>query len=524
MRKLVVVAAVAVTVLLGSPVAVSAAPQVLRAGDLSVAPGGAPKTTLVLFSAGRTLPDFAFVVDLRPADGIVEVTAPDPERDVTCTATATTLTCAGLRPANTAGVHLRVVARPGAAVGAVAALPVRLTDAGRTIAADTLHVTVAEGVDLAAVPIGALGDQRVGDTLTVPLGVRNVGATPVTGVVALINKGPVLHPPQYRNCWYGVYDEGSMACEFDVTLAPGSEYGTTLDLRLSTQVWAPSEHSGSVTWLTRHDWSEWRSTFARPGTRGTGGALTLREVVARQALPQTDVDPDDNYTLMAFRVGGVNRANFTAYGDSVTGTVGRTVRVRVGLRNNGPARLDSPYTSGYSRLINAIRFPAGVTVVAVPPGCRLVLDNDPSPIPPGARPADGEYTCWRSQVYLPGVRQNFDFTVRLDRALDRATGEVYTRLENWEPPDSDGDDDPSDDVRPIVITARVATAGPGGDSGGGTGGGASLPITGDSTGPVALAGLLLVLLGGVLTASASFRRTKTAIGSFRRGGVPDNGG
>jgi hypothetical protein len=380
------------------------------------------------------------------------------------------------------------------------------------VASGSWHFTVADRVNLSAGPDPGSVDGKIGDTVPLALAVANVGARPATGAVVLVSKDEVLRPTKrYRNCWYGVYSAGSVACEFDETLAPGETYrpAEPFAVHLGTDVWSPSSRFANIWWMTPHDWTEIQKVFHAgglpTGRRGDGGTLGLKLApgAARPATPpQTDPDTGDNLVTLGLQLAGLNRANFSAVGDTATGTVGSTVKIQIGLRNHGPAVLLDDRGFRYANLIFAVRMSAGTTVVKVPSECRRVRNNDPTPIPPGARPADGEYTCGRAGAFPPDTSRSWEFTLRLDKPEQRAKGEVFTQLKSSFD-NSTADPDPSDDVAPIIITAKAKpAAGTGNSAGAGAGGGGSLPITGGDSGPIALAGLLLIVAGAATRVAA----------------------
>ncbi|MCO8271104.1 hypothetical protein M1L60_10915 [Actinoplanes sp. TRM 88003] len=215
---------------------------------------------------------------------------------------------------------------------------------------------------------------------------------------------------------------------------------------------------------------------------------------------QTETDRSDNSDNWSLTVTGVNQANFTALGATGRAAVGKTVTVRVGVRNNGPARIEGWGSPQGSYLIVTVVPPTGTTVVNDSPFCGPFPTIIPDPIPPfpgDGHPDDGKYYCYTPAAegvpYAPGRTVLFDFVLRVDQP---GTLRGSIKITRGGPPPA-GDPDPSDDIAPIVINAATAT--PGGGEGGG------LPITGTNSTAIALIGLALVIAGAAARVIATRR-------------------
>jgi len=422
----------------------------LRVDKVSLVPGAATKffRASVQTPPADPPPDFTVVFDVAAANRIAVIAAPD-----VCRTTATTITCPDSE-SEFYDTPFEASARPGAAIGATASVPVRVVSGGRTVARSVGRVTIAEAVDLAAVD--AQDDLAIatGATAGIAAGVRNAGDRPVTGIVLRFATVRGFAVAAYRNCL--LVDHG-VACQFDDTLPPGAELhlATPLAVTATNAVWAPSQWPASISWLPAQDYADGGGTLP---IRGTGPALTLvAPPAAVAARAQTDPVPNNNFDTWNIAVTGSNRANITARGAVVRGAVGATVTARVGVRNNGPARLEGYGALQGSYLTVTVTPPPGTTVVGVPRFCeQFNMDSPlPPPWPPGAGFGDGNYYCFtdnNTYAILPGQTVSWDFRLRIDRAGSHR-GAIKTEVIGpaGAPP---GDPDPADDSAPIVVTAR----------------------------------------------------------------------
>ena len=130
--------------------------------------------------------------------------------------------------------------------------------------------------------------------------------------------------------------------------------------------------------------------------------------------------------------------DIVAQGAAVTGAVGDTVQVTVGIRNEGPGVPDGT-NSGDT--VGAFYFtpPTGVTVLANP-GCWPTHSEEDGGEAPKTWYCDGQRA-----VFTAGTSNTATFDLRID-SLGGAAGEVqpygrYPRV----------DDDPSNDIAPVTV-------------------------------------------------------------------------
>ncbi|MCY1138342.1 LPXTG cell wall anchor domain-containing protein [Actinoplanes sp. Pm04-4] len=497
MRRFASVALIAVFAALMPAAAAQAAPGwTLTLSNVSVQPGGAARGMHVQYRFPDQTPPGELVFDLTALNAIATVTPPS---GITrCTAAATTLTCDGTSDA----FDLSVAANPGTPLGASALVTVRAVVEGTTRATATGRVTIAEQVALTAVDTQGDVSLPTGTSTDVTAAVRNTGDSPVRGVVLEWRAVRGITSTPHRNC---APTERGAACLFETELAPGATYRLATPWRItaSRAVWAPSQWSSSFIWHTAQDWID----PGRALPSGSGPELELTPATSTLADPQTEIDVRDNADGWDLAVTGVNQSNFTAIGDTARAKVGKTVPVRLGMRNNGPAGIEGWDRAQGSYLVITFTPPSGTTVVGRSPLCRSFPTLPfPGPYPPDGHPDDGKLYCFTSELdgvpYLPYRTVNFDFILRVDQP---GTLRGSINVSRQGPPPA-GDPDPSDDTAAVIINPAGPTPTPGDGEGGGNGGGegGGLPITGTNTTALALIGLALLLAGA--TARVATRR------------------
>ncbi|MFG1776761.1 hypothetical protein ACGFIG_10070 [Micromonospora sp. NPDC049048] len=402
--------------------------------DLTIGAPGAPgrMAPLELSSTGATAP--RVTVDLSGLAGVATASFPD-----WCVTEGASVTCPmppGATPDEYGTVNGTVPlvfrAAPGAVHGATGTL-------GYTVRADGLEpqthqatVDVRSGPDLVGLVDEYVSGVDVGDVRDVPVSVVNAGDQ-AAGDLRVTLRFPVgLQPASYRNCRYGTDPVLAtvVVCTVRGTFAPGVRH----ELRhgFTTTVGPAALGDKRI--------GHFVEPLATAGPLPDNVRLTRRE--ADRALRLRPVgEPMDPIT--ADGAGGTTylRAihgafDIVATGATVTGAVGDTVRVTVGVRNDGPGVPDGTVSGG-----NAGGFlftpPAGVTVLADPPGCVPTSDDE------GGAPT--AWVCWLGAVFPAGQSFTVPFELRIDGPTG-APGEVrlyynYPRL----------DDDPANDSAPVTL-------------------------------------------------------------------------
>jgi hypothetical protein len=397
-----------------------------------------------------------------------------------------------------ANVTISVTPKPGATVGTTGALTIsaRADDGPTTTRTST--VRIGEGVNLTAVDPGARTVAPGGSTALRPQ-VRNTGTRAVEGVTLVVSADETaLADTDFGNCTYGYV----VACTFDTTLAVGQTYRSSAPFTVAVpRDAAVGSRTGlSAQWLTLAEWEDWQEMSAGlPGGRqGTGPDLELSQLATAAAVPQADVDGDDNGTFAQVTVTGGRRLDVVAVGATVAGEAGETRTIEVGLVNRGPGTLHYPPFSNNLPGVY-VTLPPGLSVVRADSRCASPFDVGDDPAGPPPSPDAEEswdsgpplYACRADSVQLrPGQQLLYAFTVRVAPGAREGKGSVEVMVYD----DEKGvDRDAGNNTAAIILSV------------GGAGGG--LPVTGTAPALVAGSGILLVLFGAAVTVALR-RRTR----------------
>ncbi|MFI6239703.1 hypothetical protein ACIBEF_07480 [Micromonospora sp. NPDC050795] len=408
-------------------------------GDVTLGGPGAPGRTvpLTVSSTGASQP--RVTIDLTGLAGVATAGFPD-----YCVTQGTSVTCpmppTAIDEFGTLTGTVPVVFRPapGAVDGATGTLD--YTALGEQTEAYTQQatVTVRSGPDLLDTVNEYLTGVEVDDNLAVPVSVINAGDQPAVDLRLTLRFPVGLVPPSYRNCRYGTNQSLAtvVVCTVRGTFAPGQLHelrgglGTTvgpatLGSKRITQVVEPLASAGPL------------PSGVKLKSRDADRALRLRPVGAALDVIPVEATRADGQTYLR---GVYGAFDIVAEGAAVTGAVGDTVRVTVGLRNSGPGVPDGSI-SGES--VGGFLFtpPAGVTVLATPSGCWLNGDEEEHETVPATWYCNGP-----GSVFPAGTTHAVGFDLRID-SLSGAPGEVqpfqsYPRV----------DDDPSNDIAPVTVS------------------------------------------------------------------------
>ncbi|MGN9763711.1 hypothetical protein ACTMS2_00890 [Micromonospora sp. SD12] len=402
--------------------------------DLTVGAAGAPGRTarLDLSSTGATAP--RVTVDLTGLAGVATASFPD-----WCVTEGTSVTCPmppGATPDEYGTVNGTVPvvfrAAPGAVDGATGTLDYTVRSEGLEPHTQQTTVSVRSGPDLLDLVDERVQGVDVGDVRDVPVAVVNAGDQPAEDLRLTLRFPVGLHPASYRNCRYGtdVVLATVVVCTVRGTFAPGIRH----ELRngLATTVGPAALGDKRIT--------QFVEPLATAGPLPGNVRLTRRE--ADRALRLRPVGEPLDPIAAGGAYGstylpGIHGAfDVVAVGATVTGAVGDTVRVNMGIRNDGPGVPDNTVSGGST---SAMIFtpPAGVTVLATPPGCGPTQDDEGS--------APTAWVCWHGTVFPAGQ----SFTIPFDLRIDGPTGtpgEVRI-FHNYPRPD----DDPTNDAAPVTL-------------------------------------------------------------------------
>ncbi|XVV12894.1 hypothetical protein ACQP2X_00595 [Actinoplanes sp. CA-131856] len=338
-------------------------------------------------------------------------------------------------------------------------------------------VRVGQAVDLAA---GRNEDvsARPGGSATVTPMVRNPGATAVEGAVMVMGADSrLLARTSYRNCLYG---EFTVICRFGRSLEPGAGYRLSAPITMRPPAGSAvgSEAQTALQWVTPTEWDDIAESLPAfvVGTYGSGAPLALEEAASVQSEPQSDVDPENDSSVVTLRVTGDRKPDLGALGAHPSVAVGEVAATTVGMVWRGPGRL-RPDLYPNNAVPTHVRLPGNVTLTEVADNCLQAGDAD-------------SFTCYNDRGLAPGQKALFTFGVELDEACGAAgaveVGDMLPRLQA----ERAGKDD---NHAPITVTAPNARC--------------ALPITGPGVPWTAGAGAALVAVGLLL----AVRRRRPAV-------------
>jgi hypothetical protein len=475
----------------------------------TVVPAGDTAFASFHLAANRatTLTDFRITFELADLAGLATI---EPESiSNPCTASGTQLICESdfEQDVDQTGIILFDIefdGDPGASPGVTGVLPVTVEAAGVAPATYESSVTVGAPVDLVADGSGPITGSP-GETVALPLTVHNAGPEPAQGVSLRFFKEFVLRPQTlHSNCVYLDGGEHGVLCTFDVTLEPGTTYtfAEPLEILIGEDAAAPGFGIVEATWLTRAEGIAWLAEVAHFGdaaTPGDGPELGLVEAdggapspAPADPLPAADVDPENNWSTIEVTVEGDNQHDFAAVGAELSGDAGDAVDIQVGVANVGTATADASRAGEPVNLVR-VTLPDGVTAVAVSGSCGPIRE-DGYDFGSAGEPGHAAYICATDTILPAGESVLFDFTLRIDEVIADAAGAVQVNQPPAPGESSPEDGNPGNDTAEIVANAG--------------GGGGGLPVTGAAPGVVALAGLLLIGLGGAGVLLFRHRRTR----------------
>ena len=229
------------------------------------------------------------------------------------------------------------------------------------------------------------------------------------GVAVQVNVSDgVTLTARHSNCFYAGPAPTSAWCTFPTKAAAGAAYRTSAPLVYT--VTPPEKLTGEVTYT----WSSAPQKPADHNVRGTGAPLTLIRT-ANQAF-------DDSHGRLAITT--TVQTDYRPVTATVRGRVGNTVKVRLGLQDLGPGRIQGDEEMGRFEVVP----PEGTTVTSVP----YTFEGD-----------GGEWACARPEkpggafvceigydpfyeVRHDGGTTAIDFHIRIDRRVPGAKGTIRT--------------------------------------------------------------------------------------------------
>ncbi|MEW2167185.1 hypothetical protein AB0912_29925 [Streptomyces sp. NPDC007084] len=315
-------------------------------------------------------------------------------------------------------------------------------------------------------------------------GVTPGGAFDITPAIA--NAGPLAAPQgigvklfgeeglkvaeQYSNCHYRPMPQPTAYCTFDTPIEPGTAYAFDKPWHFTTSddlMYATVDY---LTWPLGSG-NPWE--YDNPGdytVTGSGPALGLKPVPASGF-------PDFGGFV---EVSTTQRADYRAIGGEVTGKVGQTVPVTLGVKNDGPGSMNLYSRPGQGSGTYRVTPPEGTVITKIPfPGEE---DDHACGAPlKGTR----TYECEISDIFPAGDTSELTFYVRIQQAVAHPKPGSVEAAGRTDFPNRD--DHPQNDSAPVTlkITGGTSTASPSPSPSGSTSASPSAsasPSTGASTG------------------------------------------
>ncbi|MFI5835181.1 hypothetical protein ACIA5A_16060 [Micromonospora sp. NPDC051300] len=408
-------------------------------GDTTVSGPTAPaRTAPFAFSSSADAVNPRVTLDLSGLAGVATATTPTwchrtSDTSVTCPAPPDATTDEFGTVTATVPIVLRSVG--GASDGATGTIGWSIVADGVDGEAQQATVTVRTGPDAVDLVDEYVDGTAAGDHLAVPVTLVSAGDQPVTGLRATFRFPVGLEPAAYRNCRYGTGGQLDtiVVCHFGRELAPGRRYEvpggfpTTVgpaaigDKRIVQSV-APEVTAGPLPEgvVLRH--------------RPADAALRLRPVTGTVDVLDADMSAFGQSYFRSVR----GSYDVIAVGAAVAGAPGDTVRIRVGLRNDGPGVPDGTI-SGDSAARFRFTPPAGTVVTAPPQHCSDGRDEED----PDAAPV--WFCTLPNGVFAAASTFLVDVDLRIDGPLG-APGSVGVAY-----PYPGPDDDPANDTAVVTV-------------------------------------------------------------------------
>jgi hypothetical protein len=454
--------------------------------DYKIGAGGAPGKSFPVYYVGSNLEKPKLTFDFADIASFAEVNAKDAAAvGAKCEVEGTSVVCDVASVNEWVVLPLHIAPKASAKAGQKGTITATVTADNvehPPLATASKTVTVASGVDLVATEwhLDDTGNNvKPKDEIDTPVGIANVGNLTAQGVQVTFRLSHGLVPAQYSDCTYAENRYATtVVCDLPtLTLEPGFML-TGADF--ASTVAADGYGNVIVAYLAEADdvASDLPEALAANAKPGTGGK-TLASQLAKKAIPSaganavkpTDVDDQDNFGGTAYDI--KNTLDLAAVGAHASGSVGSTVKVTVGAKNNGPASGNTNRSGGEPFVILELRLPEGTELVTVPANCGVDTE-DPSKV-----------QCQSSDTLYVGESYLVELPLKITKATTNAAGLVSFFHK-------DSDPDASNDTADIVI--NPAESGP------------SLPVTGVQAGLIATIGAALLATGFFLFTVARRRR------------------
>ncbi|MFF2136252.1 LAETG motif-containing sortase-dependent surface protein [Streptomyces sp. NPDC058193] len=314
-------------------------------------------------------------------------------------------------------------------------------------------VAVAAEPDLGIGKLAPITGAQPGSGVDVPFSVLNKGTEEVGKVwVTYTVTSGLAAADSYGNCMYSTEssadeepEKAVAVCAVEQPLKPGVLYVPEQPIGLKAQDSA------------LYDKIRVSVDPTEPGSSDNGGSDPVPGTGAPLKLVEkgeaTDADrASHGEASSSADVTAVNTADFAVTGARLEGKVGDKVTASVKFVNDGPAWVYRELGQG-----------AATVDVRIPPGTSVVKAHDfCSPV------SKTHYTCGTSQSWVnPGRGETYPFVLRIDKAVEGATGKV-----SFAGAARPFDKNAANDTADIVVDAGAGTTG-GSTSGGSTSGGST---------------------------------------------------
>ncbi|WP_329118464.1 LPXTG cell wall anchor domain-containing protein [Streptomyces sp. NBC_01465] len=457
--------------------------------------------------------DVTVTFDLRGLAGVADI-AFDSEGSVSdCSVTGATAVCThhGLWPGLSTAARVDVTAAKDSKLGATGSMKVTAKADGATFTSFSTKVTVG-GPDLVMNKLPLKQKIKPGQVQGGKLSFANTGTTDADGVLLTLKASHGLEFAQkYGNCEYTDVsdqhfgDSTDVQCHFSGTYKAGTVY--ELDEPLGIRA---TDHAYIESFIYRIE-EDPKATFHSAGP-------LLTATPKKISTQSSDLDPWDNQQEFDFQA--VNKADFRAYGDAVTGKAGETVKAKVGFRNKGPAWI-AYLRSGENVAVVDFTVPAGAEVTKKPASCEpKTIDGEYREKQLGAP----RYVCPTSHIVREDADLALPFELKINKVVKDAKGAVTVRNTHQQEPKLPFDPTASNNTAQLILngtpkpapsasatpsptpTATGGSSTSGGNSNTTTDGGGSLASTGSSSLLPMGAAAAALAAGGALYVVARRRR------------------
>lgn len=498
------------TVVVFAGLAISATPAFADAGSISAdmndmtlaANGGPGKVYPVFVSGGGALTNPVVTFDFTGIDGIATPSFPDPTSNCTVTGTSATCTLADVADGQylDATIPLKLVPASGAKAGVKASISISASADGVDTDTEAAKVLVADGPDL-VVPNTVVPDQKVkpGDHVDMPFQVGNLGSEPAKSVLLFFELSHGVQPDAYENCLYAPWPEDNgtiVLCDIEVTLNPGD--GVSVDPGLTGVIAADSAtFARSDLLVDSADLSDVSDAVKNSGFAPKSANLHFAKRTSTKTLTASaaedvsggEIDYNDNFVTWSYEV--KTSYDLVGVGAKVVGNVGDTAKVKLGIKDNGPAALDT-WSSHNSVVSFIVTVPDWAEAVGVPKNCQA--ESAPRSGDSGPKPGYPFYRCVDEETYFLAVHATYSETFTFK--VKSATGKNGLVALDYEDGGGLADVNHADDTASITLAAPAD---------------AGLPVTGGKAGLISGAGVILVALGALMVFLGRRRKRTAAI-------------